>query len=282
MEQRSVLDTCAALEGFEVVEIPVDAHGSIDLAVLAGELETGACLVCVQFGNGEIGTLQPVEQISELTRSSKALFLADATYAAGWVPLDMRRSGADLVALSGIRCGGPPGTGLLWARSGVRLRPMLPGDDRERGARAGMQNTMALAGLAAGLEAWISDLQPRAERVSSLTSRIRMELPDLLDEVLIHGHAERRLPHIVSFSVPMVEGEALLLGLDREGFAVHSGSACSSSTGEPSHVLAAIGTLTHGAIRVSLGPETTQGDVDGFLQLLPRIVSDARATLGQR
>lgn len=278
-EQRSILEAISELEGFEVVLLDVDSHGLIDPSQLAQDLALGASLVCIQVGNGEIGTLQPLQEIAAVMRESKAWWLADATYAAGWIHLDVENLGADLLPVSGGRCGGPPGSGFLWARPGVRLRPQFRGDDRERGIRAGMPNVPALVGLGAGLSWKVAELDSTEPRLRLLTEQLRSGLTEVLDEVIVHGHETRRLPHIVSFSVPMVEGDTMLLALDREGFSVHSGSACASSTAEPSHVLAAIGTLTHGAIRVALGPESSEADVAGFLGVLPGIVAASRATL---
>lgn len=282
IEQRSVLEAAAGFEDVEFVAVGVDPSGLVAPAELDTAIADGAALVAVQVANLEIGTVQTLEAIAAVTKTRKAWLLADASAAAGWMPVTVRETGADLVAVSGSRCGGPAGTGFLWARSGVRLRPMLRGDDRERGVRAGMPNLAGLVGLGVGFPERVAALPETEPRMRALTTQLRERLPWTLKEVIIHGHASQRLPHIVSFSVPMVEGDALLLGLDAAGFAVHSGSACSSSTAEPSHVLSAIGTLTHGAIRVSIGPETTEADVEAFLAALPPVVEQAKARLGRR
>lgn len=279
IEQRSLLETAGSFPDVEVVTIGVDAHGLVDPAAVDAAIGDGAALVAIQVANLEIGTMQPLH---EITTRRGAWLLADATAAAGWTPIDASSLGIDLLTVSGSRAGGPAGTGFIWTRSGVRLRPMLRGDDRERGARAGMPNLPGLVGLGVGLGARIDALPEAEPRMRALTTALRSQLITALDEVIVHGHPERRLPHIVSFSIPLVEGDALLLGLDARGFAVHSGSACTSSTAEPSHVLAAIGTLTHGAIRVSIGPATTSTDLDAFVEALPEVVADAKARLGRR
>ena len=279
IEQRSLLETAASFPDVELISLGVDAHGLVDPAALEAAIGDGAALVAIQVANLEIGTVQP---LAELTARRGAWLLADASAAAGWIPLDVSTLGVDLLTVSGSRAGGPAGTGFVWTRSGVRLRPMLRGDDRERGVRAGMPNLPGLVGLAAGLRARIDALPDAEPRMRALTEHLRAQLPTVLDEVIVHGHPQRRVPHIVSFSIPLVEGDALLLGLDARGFAVHSGSACTSSTAEPSHVLAAIGTLTHGAIRVSIGPETTAADLDAFVAALPEVVDAAKARLGRR
>lgn len=279
VEQRSILELAGSFADVELVTVGVDPSGRIDPEATLAAIGDGAALVAVQIANLEIGTMQPV---AALAARKNAWLLADASAAAGWMPIDVRALGADLVTVSGSRAGGPAGTGFVWARSGVRLRPILRGDDRERGVRAGMPNLPGLVGLGVGLAERVAALPEAEPRMRALTDGVRARLPEVLDEVLVHGHPTERLPHLVSFSVPMVEGDALLLGLDAAGFAVHSGSACTSSTAEPSHVLAAIGTLTHGAIRVSIGPETTAAGLDAFLEALPPIVAQAKARLGRR
>ena len=279
VEQRSLLDTASSFPDVELVAVGVDGLGRVDPAAVETAVGDGAALVAIQVANLEIGTMQ---DLAALAQRRGAWLLADASAATGWIDLDVAALGVDLLTVSGSRAGGPPGTGFVWARSGVRLRPMLRGDDRERGARAGMPNLPGVVGLAAGLDARITALPEAEPRMRALTASLRERLPKVLDEVIVHGHPEQRVPHIVSFSIPLVEGDALLLGLDARGFAVHSGSACTSSTAEPSHVLAAIGTLTHGAIRVSIGPETTDDDMTAFLDQLPVVVADAQARITRR
>jgi cysteine desulfurase len=282
IEQRSVLDAVGALDDVEVVTVGVDGTGIVDAAAFEDAIGPGAALAAVQVANLEIGTCQDVGALAAIAAARKTWVLADASAAAGWIPIDVRALGADLLAVSGSRCGGPSGTGFLWTKSGVRLRPMLAGDDRERGARAGMPNLAGLVGLGVGLTERVAVLAEVEPRVRAHTDALRAGLPAAVGDVLVHGHPTKRVPHIVSFSIPLVEGDALLLGLDAAGFAVHSGSACTSSTAEPSHVLAAIGTLTHGAIRVSIGSETTGDDIDAFVTALPDVVSRAKARLGRR
>lgn len=282
VEQTSILEALGALPDLEVARLEVDRSGRVDPDAVQAALVGGAALVSVQVGNGEIGTLQPLAEIAERVHAARAWLHADASAAAGWVPLDVAELGADLVSVSGHRAMGPKGSGFLWMRRGVRVRPEMIGDDRERGSRAGMPDLTAIIGLGATLRARQTELSRDAAAMLARTSRLREQLPKVLEEVLIHGHPTQRLPHIVSFTVPMVEGEALLLGLDAAGIAVHSGSACAATTSTPSHVLAAIGTLTHGAIRVSIGPETTDAETDRFLEALPGVVADAKARLGSR
>lgn len=279
IEQQSIIQTARALPDVEVVELPVDETGLVDMQRLEEELAAGAALVSIQLANGEIGTIQPISAIAERVHAAKAWLHADATHATGWQQIRVADLGVDLLTVSGHHAFGPKGTGFCWVKRGVRVRPDLVGDDRERTMRAGMPSLEGLIGLGAALTARTAEMDSDGPTMRTLTTALRTALPGVLEEVLVHGPEEQRLPHIVSFTVPLVEGEALLSGLDANDFAVHSGSACTSSTQEPSHVLAAIGTLTHGAIRVSIGPSTTAADLDRFTATLPDVVAAAKARL---
>lgn len=280
VEHRAVLEAARALEGFEVVEIPVDGFGRADLEVLQRECAAGAGLVSIQTANPEVGTLQPVAEAARIARAAGALFHTDACIAVGQIGLSAPEIDADLLSASAHKFGGPKGAGFLWARRGVRVRPGILGDDRERGRRAGMENLPAIAGMAAALGARLSEIPAEDARLRALTDRMREELPARVEDLVVHGHPTERLPGIVSFSVLYVDGETLLLDLDRRGIAVHSGSSCTSSTQEPSHVLAAMGALTQGSVRVSLGPDTEEKDIEFFLAALPGVIEGARALAG--
>jgi len=277
IEHTAVLEAARRLEGFELVELPVDSAGVVDLSALRAECVAGAGLVSIQLANQEIGTLQPVAEAARIAREAGALFHTDACMAVGHIPVDVRALGVDLLSATAHKAYGPKGIGALWVRRGVRVRPAIVGDDRERGRRAGMENLPAIAGWAAALGARADEIADEAVRLSLLATRLRAELPVAVEDLVVHGHPSDRLPGMVSFSVLYVAGEALLLGLDEKGIAVHSGSSCTSSTQEPSHVLAAIGGLTQGSIRVSMGRDTTSEDIDTFLRELPPVVARARA-----
>jgi cysteine desulfurase len=183
--------------------------------------------------------------------------------------------GADLVAVSAHKCYGPPGVGCLVVRGSTRLKPVLLGDERERRRRAGMENLPGVAAMAAALEARVAEGPAEAPRLERLAGRLRAGL-EAVPGLVVHGHPLRRLPHLVAFSVLYVEGEALLLLLDAEGIAVHSGSSCTADTQEPSHVLAAMGAITHGSVRASFLGDATEADVDRLLQVLPGAIEDLR------
>lgn len=282
VEHTAVLEAARGLarEGFEVVEVGVDGTGVVDLDALAAACEGGAALVSVQTANHEVGTVQPVARAAEIARAAGALFHTDACITVGHLQTDVGTIGADLLSASAHKAYGPRGAGFLWVRRGVRVRPLITGDDRERGRRGGIEDLPAIAGMAAALAARLDEIAGEEPRVRALTDRLRDELPRRVPDLVLHGHPTDRLPGLVAFSLLYVEGEALLLGLDRRGVAVHSGSSCTSSVNEPSHVLAAMGALTQGSIRVSLGRDTTPADVDALLDALPPLVADVRRLAG--
>jgi cysteine desulfurase len=193
----------------------------------------------------------------------------------GRLPVDVADLGADLLVGSGHKCYGPPGTGFLVASRRARLRPVLVGDERERRRRAGMENLPGVAAMAAAVTARVAEAPGELERMAGLAGRLLAGLAGV-PEVVVHGASDRRLPHLVAFSILYVEGEALLLLLDAKGIAVHSGSSCTADTQEPSHVLAAMGAITHGSVRVSFLHDTTEADVDRLLEVLPAAVADLR------
>src|SRR6266487_1403848 len=252
VEHTAVLAPARLLErqGFEVTEVGVDRYGRVDPAEVAAAVRDDTLLVCLQQANHEVGTVQPVREAAEAAHARGAALLVDACQAVGRLPERAVDLGADLVAVSAHKCYGPPGAGCLVVRGSTRLKPVLLGDEREHRRRAGMENLPGVAAMAAALEA----------------------VPDLV----VHGHPLRRLPHLVAFSVLYVEGEALLLLLDAKGIAVHSGSSCTADTQEPSHVLAAMGAITHGSVRASFLGDATEADVDRLLQVLPGAIEDLR------
>jgi cysteine desulfurase len=283
VEHTAVLGTAQALTdaGFEVVVLPVDEYGTVSLDALESVCREGVGFVSVQHANQEVGTIQPVAEIAQIVRSNGAIFHTDACMTVGHIPLDTGSLGADLVSASSHKAYGPKGAGILWVRRGVRVRPSTLGDDRERGRRAGIENLAAIAGMAAALKARSSEIVDEEPRLRSLAADLCERLPATLPDVVLHGHPANRLPGLVAFSLLYVEGEALLLSLDAKDIAVHSGSSCVSSAQEPSHVLAAMGALTHGSVRVSLGRESSGADVDAFLSALPPIVTRLRKMTGR-
>lgn len=277
VEHSAVLRAAESLEpeGFEVVRVGVDTTGRLDLDALRAAAAHGAALVSVQTANPEVGTLQPVAEAAMIARTAGALFHTDACAAVGQIPVAVE--GVDLLSASSHKAYGPPGAGVLWVRRGVRVRPILMGDERERGRRGGLENLPAIAGFAAALEARASEMTDEIPRLRAYRDAIRSGVPAAIEDVVVHGAPSEALPGLAAFSVLYVEGEALLLGLDGAGIAVHSGSSCTSLRDEPSHVLTAMGAMTQGSVRVSFGRGSSEEDVRVFLDALPPIVARARA-----
>ncbi len=264
-------------EGGTVTTVPVDRHGRVDPAEFAAALRPGTALACLQSANHEVGTVQPVEEAAEACRAAGVPLFVDAAQSAGRVPLP---GGWSLLAASAHKFGGPPGTGLLVIRKGTRWRSPLPSDEREGGRVPGFPNVPAALATAAALEAHSAEFAADAPRLRELVDRIRTRLPELVADVQIVGDPVRRLPHLVTFSFLYVEGEAIITELDRLGFEVSSGSSCTADTLRPSHVLEAMGVITHGNVRVSLPRGATTADVDRFLAVLPDAVTRLRKSAG--
>jgi cysteine desulfurase len=280
VEHSCVLDAAQALAAagtHDLTVVEVDGTGRIDPAAVAAVLRPDTCLVAVQAANHEVGTLQPIEAVAATLEGHGALLLVDAAMAAGHVPLSFRALGADLLAVSAHKLGGPPGVGALLIRRGLRLRPLLLGGDQERARRAGLEDLPAAAGFGAAAEALDAPcLTAERSAAERRTDRLRTGI-SAIDGVAVVGHPEHRLPHIVCATIDDVEPQAVLLGLDRAGIAAHSGSACSSESLEPSPVLAAMGLDAHRSLRLSVGWATTDDDVDAVLTALPGLLADLRS-----
>jgi cysteine desulfurase len=279
VEHSSVLHSAEAhqADGGAVTEVAVDRGGRVDPAAYAAALREDTALACLQSANHEVGTVQPVAEVAEACRAAGVPLLVDAAQSLGWGPVE---GGWSLLAASAHKWGGPSGVGLLAVRKGVRFAAQGPVDERESGRAAGFENIPAIVAAVASLRAVRAEAAQEAVRLRELTGRIRAAVPRLVPDVEVVGDAERRLPHIVTFSCLYVDGEALLHALDREGFSVSSGSSCTSSTLTPSHVLKAMGVLSEGNVRVSLPPGTPGEDVDRFLEVLPGVVAGVREHLG--
>ena len=284
IEHRAVLDSAELLgkQGWRVTYLPADADGVVDLVALEDALDDETALVSIMWANNEVGSIQPVREIARLVKARNPAIPVhvDAIAAAGYLPLDVGDLGVDLISLSSHKVGGPKGAGLLWIRRGVLLQPQILGGDQERGRRAGTEDVPAIMGMARALENALPAAAQQAERVGALCSRLLDHVAQAIPGTVVTGHRTQRLPHIASFCFEGVDGEALLLQLDVQGIAAASGSACTSATLEPSHVLRAMGVptrLAEGNLRLSLGPENTADEIDYVLEALPRIVERLRA-----
>jgi cysteine desulfurase len=283
--EHSAVRLAAARHG-EVTVVPVDGTGRVAVADLLAAVRDDTALVHLQWGNHEVGTVQPVAEAVAACRGRGVLTHVDAAQAVGRVPVAFRELGADLLSVSAHKFGGPPGVGALLVRQGLRLPALLVGGDQERARRAGLENVPALAGLGAacaslaGAEATGPGGGVAAEGAEQrrLTGRILAAVGTPgFEDLRAYGDPDDRLPHIVCLGVEGIEPQAVLLGLDRAGVAAHSGSACSSESLEPSPVLEAMGVDAHHSLRLSVGWSTTDADVDRLLDALPRVLADLRA-----
>lgn len=279
VEHSSVLHSAEALvaEGGSSTEVPVDRTGAVSVEAYADSLRSDTALACLQSANHEVGTVQPVAEVAEACRAVGVPLLVDAAQSLGWGPVEGAWS---LLTASAHKWGGPAGVGLLVVRKGARFAPQGPVDERESGRAAGFENIPAVVAAAASLRAVRAEAAQEALRLRELTERIRTRVPRLVPGVDVVGDPVRRLPGIVTFSCLYVDGETLLHELDRAGFAVSSGSSCTSSTLTPSHVLKAMGVLSEGNVRVSLPLGATEEDVERFLAVLPDAVAGVREKLG--
>ncbi len=286
IEHEAVLNTATALErrGWRVTRLPVDRSGVVDPDALDGALTDDTALVSVMHANNEIGTLQPIAELAARARARGAWFHTDAVQTAGKIPVDVQALGVDLLSLSGHKFGGPKGVGALWLRRGLSLTPQLTGGRQERGRRAGTENTAGLAGMAVAARHAARTMADEAPRVAALRDRLESTLLREIRQCEVNGGRARRIPNTSNIGFDGVEAEALLIALDLEGIAVSTGSACSSGTLEPSHVLLAMG-LPHSrarhSLRFSLGPGTTAGDIDRVCDVTIRLVGKLRR-LGRR
>lgn len=282
IEHEAVLNTLKALarRGWTVTLLPVDATGIVSPDALREALTDQTALVSVMHANNEIGTVQPIAELAAIAHERGALFHTDAVQSAGKIPVDVKALGVDLLSLAGHKMYGPKGTGALWIRRGVRLLPFMTGGRQERNRRAGTENVPALAGFGVAAAHARATLAAEGARLAALRDRLEQGILSSISETVRNGAEAPRVPNTANVSFARIESESLLIALDLEGIAVSSGSACSSGTLEPSHVLRAMG-LPHprtlSSIRFSFGASNTEADVDRVLTVLPRVVEKLRS-----
>ena len=279
-EHHAVLHTLKKLEreGFTVELLPVGAAGTVTAQQVADAIRADTCLVSVMYANNEIGSILPIAEIGAVCRERGVLFHTDAVQAAGHLPIDVREQSIDLLSLSGHKFHGPKGVGALYARQGIPLTSLIEGGAQERGKRAGTENIPAIVGMAAALREACAHLDENAAKVSALRDRLIAGLAEIPHSAL-NGDPVDRLPGNVSFCFEGIEGESLLLLLDAAGICASSGSACTSGSLDPSHVLLAIGRpheVAHGSLRLSLCEGNTDEEVDRILAEVPRVVAYLR------
>ena len=282
IEHHAVLHTCQWLEkrGFEVTYLPVDEFGRVSVQDVENAITDKTILISIMAANNEIGTLQPIAEIGKLAKEKKILFHTDAVQAVGAIPIDVNELNVDMLSMSAHKFHGPKGIGALYIRKGVRVDTFMHGGAQERGQRAGTENLPGIVGMGKAIELATANLAENAARETRLRDRLIDGIMAAIPDIRLNGHRTQRLPNNVNISFRYVEGEALLLRLDLAGIAGSSGSACTSGSLDPSHVLLAIGLpheIAHGSLRLSLGTETTDEEVDYVLEKLPEIVSILRA-----
>lgn len=283
IEHPAVMKTCEALEkeGFEVTYLPVDADGLVDLDALKASLREDTIIVSIMAANNEIGTVQPIEEIGRIVKeNSKAYFHTDAVQAMGVLDMSVEvLKNVDMISFSAHKLYGPAGIGGLYVRKGTRISPVLTGGSQEKGKRGGTENVAGTVGMAKALQLAAEERALEAKRLTALRddliNRVLNEIPD----TRLNGHKEQRLPGNANFSFDYIEGESLIMRLSALGIAASTGSACSSASLDPSHVLLAIGLkheTAHGSCRLTLGKDTTREDIDDTVEALKRVVADLR------
>lgn len=283
IEHHAVLDTCKWLEkeGFDITILPVDESGTIRPKELRKAIRPDTILVTIHFANNEIGTVQPIEQLGNICREQGVLFHTDAVQAAGHISIDVKKLPIDLMTMAAHKMYGPKGVGALYIKKGVKIVPLIHGGGQERGLRSGTENTAGIVGFgkAAALASdRLAKDEPEKER--NLRDRLIDGILEKIEDAMLTGHRTERLPFHASFCFRYIEGESLLLRLDALGIGASSGSACTSGSLEPSHVLLAIGLpheIAHGSLRLTLGKDTSEEDIDYVLENLPKVVESLRA-----
>jgi cysteine desulfurase len=287
IEHEAVLNTFKALarRGWTTTLLPVDASGVVAPAALEAALTDKTALVSVMHANNEIGTIQPIAALAAVAHSRGALFHTDAVQSVAKIPVDVRALGIDLLSLSAHKFNGPKGTGALWIKRGTRVGAILTGGKHERNRRAGTENVPGIAGLGAAARLGVGKMATEGARLAALRDRLENEVLARIQGTAVNGDRSARVPNTTNIGFEGIEAESLLIALDLEGIAVSTGSACSSGTLEPSHVLRAMGLPTHrtqNSIRLSLGAGNTDAEVDYFLGALPRVVEKLRSVTGVR
>ncbi|MGD0027928.1 MAG: cysteine desulfurase family protein [Candidatus Bathyarchaeia archaeon] len=282
VEHMSVVNSCKFLttRGFEVVFLPVDNHGIVSVEALEKELTDKTTLVTIVYANNEIGTIEPITEISKMVHSKNAYLHVDATAANGQIPIAVKNDGIDLLSLSSNDMYGPKGVGALYVKDGIRVEPILHGGGQERGVRSGTENLPGIVGFGKAAEIAGKEMQTESARLATLRDKMIKGLLDPVPCSFLNGHPTKRLPNNVSVRYNFIEGESMLLSLDMMGVAASSGSACTAKTLEPSHVLLAMGLKheeAHGSLMFSLGRGNTEEEVEYVASLMPGIVKRLRA-----
>ncbi|WP_298840170.1 cysteine desulfurase NifS [Clostridium sp.] len=281
IEHHAVLHTCEYLakNGFDITYLPVDEYGFINIKDLENAITDKTILVSVMFANNEIGTIEPIKEIGALCRSKKILFHTDAVQAVGHIPVDVKEMNIDLLSMAGHKFYGPKGIGALYIRKGIKIENLIHGGGQERGKRAGTENVASVVGIGKALELAVANMEENNKKLVILRDKLMNGLLKVPYTRLNGPLGEKRLPGNSNISFRFVEGESILLMLDAKGIAASSGSACTSGSLDPSHVLLAIGLIheiAHGSLRLTLGDATTEEEVDFVLETVPKVIKRLR------
>ena len=282
IEHHAILEPCEFLKrfGFEVTHIPVSSEGLVDVGQIESAIKNDTVLITVMAANNEIGTIQPIREIGKLARSKGIPFHTDAVQAIGKMPVDVKADNIDMLSLSAHKFHGPKGVGALYVRKGTKLEPILQGGGQERGLRSSTVNVAGAIGLGKAAEIAKRDMEMTCQKMMRLRDKMFKAVPELVPHSYVNGHRTTRLVNNAHFRFDYIEGEGLILQLDFKGIAASTGSACSTGSLEPSHVLLALGLTheqAHGSLRVTLGRENTEEEVDYLLEVLPEVVEKLRA-----
>jgi cysteine desulfurase len=282
IEHHAVLNTCKHLEthGFQVSYLGVDRYGMVDPDDVKKAITDDTILITIMHANNEIGTIEPLEEIGRIAKEKGIIFHTDAVQTVGKIPVNVDELGVDLMSMSAHKMYGPKGVGALYIRRGTRVEPLVRGGHHERNRRGGTENVPGIVGFGKTIEIAAADMEEEGKRLWNLTEKLRTGFQDQLEYVYANSHPTQRLPGTMNLSFDFLEGESIVLNLDMKGVAVSTGSACTSGSLEPSHVLMALGlppATAQGAIRFSLGRDNTEADVDYVLEELPPIIRRLRA-----
>ena len=282
VEHPAVLNTVKYLakNGYGAKIVGVDEYASVKIDELKEAVNDKTAIVSIMHGNNEVGTVQPVKEITQIVKSSGVLMHTDAVQSVGKIPVDVDDLGVDLLSFSGHKIHGPKGVGALYVRKGTKLKPLITGGHHERGRRAGTENVPGIIGMGKACELAMKNLERTSVHVAKLRDELQKRIFSEIPSLRLNGHPSERLPNTLNVSVVSVEGETMLIQCDMKGIALSTGSACSSGSLDPSHVLIAMGIpheIIHGSLRFSFGPDNTMDDVDYIMEHLPGIVATARA-----
>ena len=282
IEHHAVLNTCKYLskKGFEITYLPVDKYGLLDPDDLKKEIKDSTILVTIMHANNEIGTIQPVKELSKIAHQNGILFHTDAVQSAGKMKVDVKKLDIDMLSISSHKIYGPKGMGVLFKKKKVKINPMIFGGAHEKGLRAGTENVPGIIGIGKAAELAALEMYENEKRLKPIRDKIEKGIIETIPDVIINGNTDKRLYNTLNVSIKYIEGESILAFLDNQGFALSSGSACSSKSLEPSHVLLALGLKheeAHGSLRISLGKYNKKEDADKLIEILPPIVERLRS-----